>query len=47
MTDADPDEEEVFSGWRTIEYWEIALLLAALIASLLIWVIFIYEHKAS
>ena len=47
MTAEDPDEEEAFGGWRSIEYREVALLLAALIVSLLIWVIFIYAHKGS
>ena len=40
----DPDEETVFSGWRTIQTWEIALFLVTFIAALLIWNIFIFVH---
>ena len=40
----DPDEETVFSGWRTIQRWEIALFLATFIVALLIWNIFIFVH---
>ena len=45
--DYDPDEETVFSGLRTLRASEVALFLAAIITSLLIWLIFIWIHRGS
>ena len=43
--EGDPDDEDAFAGWHTIERREVAMLLVALIGALLVWVIFIFVHK--
>ena len=43
----DPDEETIFPGLRTIEPWELALFLGAIITSLLIWLVFIWVHRGA
>jgi len=45
--DIDPDEETIFQGLRTIEPWELALFLGAIITSLLIWLVFIWVHRGT
>ena len=39
------DEETLFPGLRTIQAWEVALFLGAILVSLLIWLIFIWVHR--
>ena len=43
--DYDPDEEPIFAGLRTLRAWEVALFLAAMIASLSIWLVFLWIHR--
>ncbi|HEU5318200.1 MAG TPA: hypothetical protein VFX49_18955 [Chloroflexota bacterium] len=45
MVDGEDQEEEP-TGWRTIEPWEVAVLLATLLAIAAIWCIFLLVHGA-
>ena len=42
--EADPEEETIFTGLKTLEPWEVALFFGAIITSLIIWLVFIWVH---
>ena len=43
----DPEEETIFTGLKTLEPWELALFFGAIITSLIIWLVFIWVHRAT
>ena len=42
---ADPDEETLFTGLKTLTPFEVALFFGAISLSLIIWLIFIWVHR--